>query len=146
MLLDLLLGGGALVATPHRLHTATSVQGRRRVECARSTRIDRRVASEAKELPDEQRSPRCVLISYDEDEQAIQTCTVDRTLVTKLMQAALTIPWPLKDENFKLDNEFARRLGGVVFGLISVHQPELKQYINVTPHPDAIESHEPPAD
>jgi hypothetical protein len=92
------------------------------------------------------RSPRCVLISYDEDEQAIQTCTVDRALVTELMQGALTIPWSLKDENFKLDDEFARRLGGVVFGLLSVHQPELKRYLNVTPHSDAVESPEPPTD
>jgi len=57
------------------------------------------------------RSARCVIVSYGEDEQAIQTCTVDRALVTRLMQAALTIPWPLMDENFKLDYEFARRLG-----------------------------------
>ena len=92
------------------------------------------------------RSPRCVIVSYDEDEQAIQTCTVDRALVTKLMLAALTIPWPLKVENFKLDDEFARRLGGIVFGLLSVHQRELKQYVSVTPHPDAVESPEPPAD
>jgi len=77
------------------------------------------------------RPPRCVLISYDEDEQAIQTCAIDRSLVDKLMQAALTVPWPLENQNFILDDEFARQIGGVALLLLAQTQPELAPYINV---------------
>jgi hypothetical protein len=78
------------------------------------------------------RSPRCVLISYDEDEQAIQTCTIDRSLVDKLIQAALTVPWPLENQDFILGDEFARQIGGVALLLLAQTQPELAPYINVT--------------
>ncbi|MGF6595661.1 hypothetical protein P3T23_000368 [Paraburkholderia sp. GAS448] len=90
-----------------------------------------------------ERPPRCVVIAYDEDAQALNVCTVSRASMEKRMEAALTVPWPLEDEHFRLDDEFARKLGGLVFNLLAVHQTELKQYISITPHPDA---NKPPAD
>lgn len=87
-----------------------------------------------------------VVIAYDEDEQALQICTVDRASLEKQTESALVVPWPLQDENFKLDDEFARKLGGLVFGLLAAHQPNLKPHVSVTPHPDAIKSPTRPAD
>lgn len=92
----------------------------------------------------EKRPPRCVVIAYDEDQQALKICTLYRDLLARRMDSALVVPWRLEDVDFKLDDESARTIGGVVFGLLAVHQPELKQYISVTPHPDSIGHPEPP--
>ena len=54
-------------------------------------------------------------------------------------RSALVMPWPLADEDFKLDDEFARKVGGLVFKLLATHQSELKPYISVTPHPDSLD-------
>ncbi|NML32056.1 hypothetical protein [Paraburkholderia antibiotica] len=86
----------------------------------------------------EKRPPRYVVIAYDEDEQELKVCTLPRDSLAGQMNAALVVPWRLEDVDFKLDDESARTIGGVVFGLLAVHQPALKQYISVTPHPDAI--------
>ncbi|CAN0627402.1 conserved protein of unknown function [Burkholderia multivorans] len=90
--------------------------------------------------------PRCVVIGYDEQAQSLQICTMSRESLARRMEAAMVVPWPLADEDFKLDDEFARRIGGLVFGLLATHQPELKPYIRVTPHPDAIKHPNPPTD
>lgn len=79
-----------------------------------------------------ERMPRCVLISYDEDGQQIETFTVDRSAVAALKRKALVVPWPLDDVGFQLDDEFARRLGGVALLLLATHQPELSRYVTVT--------------
>lgn len=85
----------------------------------------------------DERPPRCVVIAYDEVEQALQVFTLPRKSLSKRMEAALVMPWPLADEGCKLDDEFARKIGGLLFGLLAAHQPELQPYIRVTPHPDA---------
>ncbi|CAD6532484.1 hypothetical protein ACFQ3P_14795 [Paraburkholderia sabiae] len=83
------------------------------------------------------RGPRCVLITYDEDGQQIQTCTVDRDAAAALRQRALVMPWSLEERSFSLDDEFARQLGGAVLLLLAIDQPELKQYVTVTQQSDS---------
>ena len=78
------------------------------------------------------RGPRCVLITYDEEGQQIETCTVDRDAVAALKDRALVVPWPLEARSFRLDDEFARRLGGTALFLLATTQPELKDFIAVT--------------
>jgi hypothetical protein len=80
-----------------------------------------------------------VVIAYDEHEQALQICTIHREPIARRIESALVMPWPLADENFELGDEFARKIGGIVFNLLAVHQPELKPLISVTPHPDSSE-------
>lgn len=80
-----------------------------------------------------QRTPRCIVIAYDENTEALNVCTINREPLKKMIDAAMVVPWSLEDENFRLDDEFARKFGGLVLNLLAVHQPELKQYINVTP-------------
>lgn len=94
----------------------------------------------------DKRPAKCVVIAYDEDEQALQVCTVFRDSLEKRIEASMVVPWPLADEDFKLDDEFARKVGGLVFGLLAAHQPELKPYISVTPHPDAVARPDPSVD
>jgi hypothetical protein len=86
-----------------------------------------------------------VIIAYDEHDQALQVCTIHREPIARRIESALVVPWPLADEGFKLDDEFARKIGGLVFNLLAVHQPELKSYISVTPHPDTL-NRPPPTD
>jgi hypothetical protein len=74
----------------------------------------------------------CVLIAYDEEGQKITTCTVDRAAVLPMMNEALVMDWPLRDIGFKLDDEFARLIGGVAFKLIATRQHLLKPLITVT--------------
>ncbi|CAG9266954.1 hypothetical protein [Paraburkholderia unamae] len=83
------------------------------------------------------RNPRCVFIAYDEDNQQLETYTIDRDAVAKLKEAALVMPWPLAEH--KLDDEFARKLGGAIFNLLAIYQPALKPLISVTPDPDSSE-------
>ncbi|SAL45174.1 hypothetical protein [Caballeronia humi] len=82
------------------------------------------------------RGPRCVLIAYDEDEQSILTCTVPRDAVSGLMNSELVVPLPLSEERFRLGDEFARQLGGVALLWLSIEQPELKPFIEVTQAPE----------
>jgi hypothetical protein len=54
------------------------------------------------------------------------------------------VPWALADSNFKLDDEVARSIGGLVFRLLATAQPELTPLITVADHPDA--KNRPPSD
>jgi len=53
------------------------------------------------------------------------------------MSRALVVPWALADSDFKLGDEVARSIGGLVFRLLATAQPELTALIVVTDHPDA---------
>ncbi|MGV7245465.1 hypothetical protein [uncultured Caballeronia sp.] len=60
------------------------------------------------------------------------------------MTQALVNPWPLADSNFKLDDEVARSIGGLIFRLLAAAQPALTPLITVNRHPDARDA--PPSD
>ncbi|WP_244193372.1 hypothetical protein [Paraburkholderia eburnea] len=82
-----------------------------------------------------------MLITYDEEGQQIETCTVDRDMVAALKERALVMPWSLEDRSFTLDDEFARQLGGAALLLLAINQPELKQYVTVTQHQETPPAH-----
>ena len=90
------------------------------------------------------RKPRGVLITFDEDSQSFNICTVPRTSADALMSQALVNPWPLADSNFRLDDEVARSIGSLVFRLLAASQPGLTPMITVTKHADAQDT--PPCD
>ncbi|MGA7814744.1 hypothetical protein [Caballeronia sp.] len=81
--------------------------------------------------------PKGVLITFDELNQSFNICTVPRASVDDLMSRALVVPWALADSNFKLDDEVARSIGGLVFRLLATAQPGLTPLITVRDHPDA---------
>ncbi|WP_156393402.1 hypothetical protein [Burkholderia sp. Leaf177] len=60
------------------------------------------------------------------------------------MSQAFVNPWPLADSNFRLDDEVARSIGGLVFRLLATEQPTLTPLISVTKHVDAQDP--PPSD
>ena len=78
------------------------------------------------------KKPRCVVIAYDEDNNAIETCTVDREAIEQVRKASMIMPWSIDEYGGKLDDEFARKLGGASLLLLAIQQPELKPLIAVT--------------
>ena len=85
-----------------------------------------------------------MLITFDEDNQSFNICTVPRTSADALMGQALVNPWPLADSNFRLDDEVARSIGGLVFRLLADARPALIPLITVTKHADAQDT--PPSE
>nr|WP_223961309.1 hypothetical protein [Burkholderia diffusa] len=71
-------------------------------------------------------------MAYNEETQEIETCTVDRAAIQRLREQALIMPWSLEDNGFRLDDEFARKLGGAALLLLATGQPDLAPYITVT--------------
>jgi len=91
-----------------------------------------------------EQKPKGVLITFDEVNQSFNICTVPRVSADVLMSQAFVNPWPLADSNFRLDDEIARRIGGLVFLLLATAQPELTPLITVTRDADAQDK--PPSD
>ncbi|BCQ27292.1 hypothetical protein NK8_54810 (plasmid) [Caballeronia sp. NK8] len=90
-------------------------------------------------------TPRCVVIAYDEDNNAIETCTVSRETIESLRSASLVVPLSIDDEGGKADDEFARKLGAASLLLLAVHQPALASYITVTRNTEPTPDPTPPS-
>jgi hypothetical protein len=76
-----------------------------------------------------------VVLTYFEDRQEITMQAVDRARLAPVLTGVLEIPVLLDEHNFKLDDEFARRLGVAILNGIALGQPDIKQYMTVTQHP-----------
>ncbi|QGZ60121.1 hypothetical protein [Paraburkholderia acidiphila] len=59
-----------------------------------------------------------MVIAYDEEAQTLKVCTLLRDSLARRLDAALVVPWPLEEVNFKLDDEAARTLGGAMFAML----------------------------
>ncbi|RFU45153.1 hypothetical protein [Paraburkholderia sp. DHOC27] len=78
---------------------------------------------------------RSVVVTYDEDSQQLILQLVDPAKLAPLLARTLKAPILLEEFDFKLDDEFVRRLGGGLLNLIALGQPEIKQYTTYTQHP-----------
>jgi hypothetical protein len=79
--------------------------------------------------------PYSVVLTYAEDQQMLTVQAIDPAKVAALAAGKLEMPIVLEDFDFKLDDEFARRLGIAMLNLIALGQPVIKQYMSVTPGP-----------
>ncbi|MEX3759352.1 hypothetical protein [Paraburkholderia phenoliruptrix] len=79
--------------------------------------------------------PRSVVVTYDEDSQQLILQLADPVKLAPLLAGTLKAPILLEEFDFKLDDEFVRRLGGGVLNLIALGQPEIRQYTTYTQHP-----------
>lgn len=79
--------------------------------------------------------PYSVVLTYAEDRQMLTARTVEAAELTPLVATRLEMPILLDEFEFKLDDEFARRLGVAVLNLIALGQPEIKQFMSVTQSP-----------
>ena len=79
--------------------------------------------------------PYSVVLTYAEDRQMMIVQAVDPAKLAPLVAGKLEMPILFDEFDFKLDDEFARRLGVAVLNLIALGQPEIKQYITATQDP-----------
>ena len=79
--------------------------------------------------------PYSVVLTYLEDQEMLSVRAVEPAKVAPLLADKLELPILLEDFEFKLDDEFARRLGIAVLNLIALGQPEIKRYISTTVDP-----------
>lgn len=88
--------------------------------------------------------PYAVVLTYSEDRQSLLVQAADPAKVAPVVAGKLEMPIVLEDYGFKLDDEFARRLGVAMLNLIALGQPDIKQYMSVTPEP--VDGGSPPSD
>ncbi|WP_321876101.1 hypothetical protein [Paraburkholderia bannensis] len=79
--------------------------------------------------------PYSVVLTYSEDRQQLTVQTVEPSRLASLVAGNIELPILLDDYEFKLDDEFARRLGVAMLNLIALGQPDIRQYISVTQEP-----------
>jgi hypothetical protein len=75
--------------------------------------------------------PYSVVLTYLEDQKTLSVRAVEPEAIASLMADKLDLPILLEEFDFKLDDEFARRLGKAVLDVIALRQPEIKQYMNL---------------
>jgi hypothetical protein len=80
-------------------------------------------------------SPRSVVLNYDQDSQRLNVQLVEPAQLASILAGKFTVPILLDDFDFRLDDEFARRLGVAMLNAIALGQPEIKQYMTVTQEP-----------
>lgn len=79
--------------------------------------------------------PYSVVLTYDDDEQKFSVQTADSAELAPVLAGRLDMPILLDEFDYKIDDEFARRLGVAMLNLIALGKPHLKQYMSVTPGP-----------
>jgi hypothetical protein len=79
--------------------------------------------------------PYSVVLTYKADIEQLIVHAVDPNRLAPLVAEALEMPILLDEYDFKLDDEFARRLGVAMLNLIGAGQPDIKQYMTVTQEP-----------
>jgi hypothetical protein len=79
--------------------------------------------------------PYSVVLTYKADLEQLVVHAVDPNRVAPLVAGALEMPILLDEYDFKLNDEFARRLGVAILNLIGAGQPDIKQYMTVTQEP-----------
>ncbi len=76
-----------------------------------------------------------LVVSYSPDDETIKIQNMDAAAVEALNVKKLTFPIFWDELNYRLDDEFARRLGASLIAALVVSHPELKQYVFVTQAP-----------
>jgi len=80
------------------------------------------------------RKPKSVVLSYSQDDEAINIQTIDATVIDALDTTKLTYPVFLEEHKHNLDDEFARMLGASILTTLAISYPALEPYIKITRH------------
>ncbi|RAS20857.1 hypothetical protein [Paraburkholderia bryophila] len=81
-----------------------------------------------------QHPPYAVVLTYNEDLQQLIVHTVDPRKLAPLVAGRMGVVMADEDD-FKLDDEFARQLGIGMLNTIALGQPAIKLYMTATQHP-----------
>ncbi|CAB3797910.1 hypothetical protein LMG28614_04674 [Paraburkholderia ultramafica] len=79
--------------------------------------------------------PRSVVLNYDQEQQRLTVKLVEPDKLAPLLAGLFEVPILLDDFDFRLDDEFARRLGVAMLNAIALGHPDIKQYMSVTQKP-----------
>jgi hypothetical protein len=79
--------------------------------------------------------PRSVVLNYDQEQQRLTVKLVEPAKLAPLLAGLFEVPILLDDFDFRLDDEFARRLGVAMLNAIALGYPDIKQYMSVTQKP-----------
>lgn len=79
--------------------------------------------------------PRSVVLNYDQDSQRLNVQLVDPDRLAPLLAGVFEVPILLDEFDFRLNDEFARRLGVAMLNAIALGQPDIKRYMSVTQTP-----------
>ncbi|PFH19723.1 hypothetical protein [Burkholderia sp. JKS000303] len=80
-------------------------------------------------------SPYAVVVIYDEDQQSLIVKAADPDKLAPQLQGVLEMPILLDEFDYRIDDEFARRLGAAMLNLIAAGQPCIEKYMSVTLEP-----------
>jgi hypothetical protein len=76
----------------------------------------------------------CVVLSYDEDLQQLTAHAVESNVMGPILGERMGVLLA-DEEDFQLDDEFARQLGVAMLNTIALGQPAIKEYISFTERP-----------
>lgn len=76
-----------------------------------------------------------IVISYDEQSQQLVVGTLPNTVLAPMLGDALSVNWPLDRLGYELTDDTALRLGTTALSVLTLHNPELKPMLKVTPLP-----------
>lgn len=76
-----------------------------------------------------------VVLTYEEHRDMLTVHAVPSADLKAPTSSRLEIPILVDEFSFTLDDEFARRLGVAMLNLLALGQPDIRQYMSVTPGP-----------
>ncbi|NPT55880.1 hypothetical protein [Paraburkholderia elongata] len=79
--------------------------------------------------------PYSMVLTYTEDPKQLIMQAVNSARLAPVVRGIMEVPFFLDDEEFKFDDELARQLGVAMLNTIALGRPDIKQHLNVTPHP-----------
>jgi hypothetical protein len=81
----------------------------------------------------EAKRPTCVITLYDEETKTISYRQVAQSAVADAIASSISFEVPLEDFGYRLDDDdFARRLGGMILMFLSGGSPFLKDHLVIT--------------
>ncbi len=78
----------------------------------------------------------CVITRYDEDTKTISYHHVSEASVAAAIEKSGSFDVPLEDFNYQVDDDFARRLGGMILLTLALRSAFLKEHLSITTERD----------
>lgn len=80
----------------------------------------------------EAKRPTCVITLYDEETKTISYRQVAQSAVADAIANSTPFEVPLEDFGYRLDDDFARRMGGMILMILAGRSPFLKDHLAIT--------------
>lgn len=94
----------------------------------------------------EQKRPNCVVTLYDEEAKTICTFNVSRAAIADVLAKATSFDVPLADFDYRVDDEFARKVGAMSLLLLAGRSEFLKNHLSITTEESGDSGNEPPGE